>query len=68
MSFIAEHPGECYDCGQEVKGTPCRYLSNRMIAHVFCPPAKPEKPVEVCPKCFLQLPVTGVCGSDRCVD
>lgn len=56
MSFISAYPGECEHCGGELKGRAATYVGSGDIVHVTCP-----APEQVCPKCNLALPATGVC-------
>jgi hypothetical protein len=62
MSFTGKYPGECGDCGEQTKGTEVEFDGTNTLVHVICPEAVPDKPVAVCPSCFLALPLTGVCG------
>ena len=63
MTFIAKYDGICEDCdapfkaGQEIDRT-----GAGDYVHVQCP--DDLKPVgSVCPKCFVELPVSGACGT-----
>lgn len=65
MSFIAKYRGTCEDCGDDVEpGQEATFLSDhKSIRHVKCPEGHfPDKPGEVCPRCFTEIPVSGVCG------
>lgn len=65
MSFIAKYRGTCEDCGDDVKpGQEASFLPDRQsIRHSpACPEPPSLTPAQLCPRCFLELPRTGVCG------
>lgn len=66
MSFTGRYPGECGACGEETKGTEIFFDTDDVLVHVICPDVLPRKAKAVCPRCFLELPATGVC--DQCDD
>lgn len=58
--FTAQYHDECAACGEDVKGTQCRYTTQDRIEHVECPPV--ISALVMCPNCFIELPVTGICS------
>jgi hypothetical protein len=63
VSFTAKWPGDCVQCGEEMKGYEVEYNSANELQHVFCPEDLDMrgKPRPVCPHCFCSIPVSGVC-------
>lgn len=60
MSFTAEYPGECVSCDEAIKpGQQINSIGHGYV-HEVCPPAAPA--LATCPRCFLELPASGVCG------
>lgn len=63
MTFVAAFPGLCDRCDGAVRvGEELTYEGSgyaRRLVHVSCPP--PPTPRGVCPSCFIELPVSGVC-------
>lgn len=62
MAFTAQYHGPCANCGSDVKGTEVSYVAEDQIEHVTCPDPLAPSAKGVCPRCFTELPVTGVCG------
>lgn len=58
--FIAQYPGLCNACGGQIVPEQLATYGPDGIEHVFCPDPAPSRPV--CPTCFTELPLTGVCG------
>ena len=64
MSFTAKYPGECGACeGRFRAGDEVEYDSSDQLVHVNCPDEFAEAGA-VCPRCFLELPATGICSCD----
>lgn len=69
-TFEAEYPGRCWrdDCPDPAirPGERVRYATSepgdKRLEHEACP--EPLPPPNVCPTCFVALPLTGVC--DNC--
>lgn len=64
MSFTARFSGTpCDTCEERVQeGQEVDYNAANKIVHVVCPEVLDvDADVQVCPRCFLALPVTGVC-------
>lgn len=63
MSFAAKWPGDCMDCDDGIyKGQIVEFDDARNLHHVVCPESLLDgKPRPVCPRCFIQLPLTGKC-------
>lgn len=67
MSFEAKwSSGSCVLCDDDIlKGQLVEFNDDRDLMHVMCPEnLSLGKPKPVCPRCFIQLPVTGKC--DEC--
>lgn len=67
MSFIAKYRGECVECGCAVlpkqEATYVDFAEGE-IKHVECPDdVRILTARETCPRCFVELPVTGICGT-----
>lgn len=57
MAFPAKYEGTCGDCGQPFgRGVSVTYQGPLGVCHMICP-----NTANVCPKCHMALPVTGVC-------
>lgn len=67
MAFEARYPGTCYDCGGYFEaGTMIEYAAGgdgeaTEWRHEVCLPIL-ARIADVCPRCFLELPATGVCA------
>ena len=66
-SFPARYNGRCGACDERIhEGDPIRFdgESATNFVHADCAAAAPRerKPQPICPECFTELPVTGVCG------
>lgn len=64
MTFTAQYPGLCDRCDGTVRpGDEAAYDrtegNSRALVHAACP--APPEPRAVCPSCFIELPVSGVC-------
>lgn len=64
MAFTAKWPGDCRDCDDGIfPGERVEFDDDRNLLHVTCPESlRGGKPKPVCPRCFLELSVTGRCG------
>lgn len=68
MTFIAAFDGQpCGTCDVRIReGDEVEYdLSNRLV-HAVCPESlglDDPAPYGTCDRCFLTLPLTGICGS-----
>lgn len=65
MSFTAKYRSVCESCDDEIApGQEVEYTYNHRLVHAnYCPSSLDAlgKPRPVCPRCFLELPATGVC-------
>lgn len=66
-TFPARYPGRCGACDERIhEGDPIRFSAESAtnFVHADCEAAAPpeRKPQPMCPRCFTELPVTGVCG------
>jgi hypothetical protein len=59
MSFVAQHRTDCTECDSPILPGQLASFAYSKYHHVVCPEARP--PAAVCPTCFVELPVTGVC-------
>lgn len=62
MTFTAQYAGECDSCGGQLRGREVEYNASEELVHVICPEQATELNRPTCPSCFLELPVSGVCG------
>lgn len=63
MTFTASYPGNCDTCGGRFgAGAEVEYAAGDVLVHVTCPPSALDQQRPACPSCFLELPVSGVCG------
>lgn len=66
MSFIAAFGGQaCGTCDEGIiQGEEVEYDGTNRLVHVICPETldmlNPREPI--CSGCFMELPVSGVCG------
>lgn len=63
MSFTAKYRGDCRDCDDPIlPGQEVEYDFDRVLMHVTCPESLHlGGPRPLCPVCFMELPVTGLC-------
>lgn len=62
MSFLASYPGVCAACDDRFpKDTEIEYDADGDIVHVDCPALRTATVREICPSCFCEVPVVGVC-------
>jgi hypothetical protein len=75
MTFLASHPGTCIACGERFgAGAEIEFAGSVTVSsgsllgayptytHAVCPPSVLDQQRPACPSCFLELPVSGVCG------
>lgn len=67
MSFTAKYRSPCAndDCEDGVlPGQEVEWAADHRVIHVVCPEDRDisGKPLPICPRCFLAIPVSGVCG------
>ena len=63
MTFTARYRGECAACYEDIlPGQEAAYGVGGKVVHVVCPEPVPEVRRPVCPACFTEIPVSGVCG------
>lgn len=66
MSFRAKYPGRCTSCDSDIEvGDILEWNGDETAAvHLACAQesATSLKPRGICPRCFIELPTTGVCG------
>lgn len=62
MSFAAKYPGRCQDCGERFEAGDQITILHYGTIHADCNAAAPtpERPVTICPKCWLAQP----CGCE----
>lgn len=62
MSFTIRYPGSCCAaCDEKLKvGAEAAYDLEGDLIHVECP-ALVHEPRQLCPLCFMELPVNGKC-------
>lgn len=66
-AFAARYDGRCGACDERIyEGDMIRFdaASDSNFVHDDCAASAPRepKPQPICPRCFTELPVTGVCG------
>lgn len=66
MSFRARYPGRCpaAECGEPIEvGDTLVSTEDGYAVHAECSGELPVLPLrEVCSNCFIELPVSGICG------
>lgn len=63
MSFEASFSTECETCEEMIQpGQLVEYNTRQRVVHVFCPEAREMEPLFICSTCFMELPLTGICG------
>lgn len=65
-TFPARYRGACsLECGDPIEpGDEIMYpLGGGGLMHVICPDRVEERRGDICPSCFLELPLTGECPS-----
>lgn len=68
MSFTAKYRGVCHECGEDIlpkqEATYVGHHAEGEIRHYpDCPEDRTAHPREICPRCFMELPVNGICGT-----
>lgn len=66
MTFQAKYRGVCESCDDPIHvGQEVEYTYNSRLVHVICPESLDAlgKPRPICPRCFMELPNTGECGT-----
>lgn len=66
MSFRARYKSPCRDCDEGIQPNELIELDDdRTPYHVVCPEDQrmDGKPAPVCPRCFMVIPVSGICGT-----
>lgn len=66
MSFHAKYRGACDACDDPIHiGQEVEFTYDNHLVHVICPESLGPggKPRPVCPRCFMELPTTGECGT-----
>lgn len=64
MTFTAKYRGHCDACEDPVfPGQEVEFTFDRHLVHAQCPESLDTfgNPRPVCPRCFLEVPVSGVC-------
>jgi hypothetical protein len=61
MSFLLKWPTYCQDCGERMPEEAEAVYSADGIQHVKCPSPVLRKPNPICGRCYLELPVSGIC-------
>lgn len=64
-TFTAQWSQECAECpGTVRKGDEAMYNLDNEVCHApFCPAENHAPARPTCPRCWLELPATGVCGN-----
>lgn len=63
--FEASYGGRCALCPRGIReGDSVQYVDDELV-HADCAenPPRPAPVQPMCPECFTELPLTGVCGS-----
>lgn len=64
MTFIAQYRSACASCESDIqKGDEAKYAAFDEVVHVVCPPDQLARSRELCARCFIELPVSGICGT-----
>jgi len=62
MSFLAKYSGVCAACDERFPvEAEVEYDTDGDLVHVDCPTLI-HPPREICPSCFMELPVSGRCS------
>lgn len=66
MTFIAKYDGRCSPCGEVIEtGDTLDWTEDGQAVHEACAldeAADTARPRDICPGCFIELPVIGTCG------
>lgn len=63
-TFIAKYDGRCGDCGGDIEaGVDEVTFIEGDLTHVICL-GDTAPAAEICRRCFIAMPVTGVCDCD----
>jgi len=65
VSFLANYPGGCDNCGGQVKGHECVFTMDSFLVHVTCPEVVEEPARPACPRCFMVPANNGACECDE---
>jgi len=63
--FAARYDGRCWSCEERIyEGDMIRFADDGVTVHADCSTAVPTAAAQpMCPDCFTELPLTGVCGN-----
>lgn len=62
-AFVAQYRSPCPLCGLDIRpGDDATFAAFDEAVHLKCPTDATTLVRQVCPQCFCELPVTGVCG------
>lgn len=63
MTFHAKHPDRCAgSCAEPIEvGDEVEYIDDQLV-HFGCTPTAEPEPRPICPDCFLEIPLNGVCS------
>lgn len=68
-SFTAKYPGRCAGCEDGIEiGDSLTYDTDGLVVHGGCQETVNQgrlRPVQVCPRCFVTVPASGVCECDE---
>lgn len=64
-TWTAKYFGSCVNCPEKVRPDDEVVWVGDKVAHAVCPDGEPDltAPHGVCPRCFLAIPASGVCGN-----
>lgn len=68
MSWPARYEGKCAECGEAVEvGQQIEYADPpsagwRRVQHVTCPESVEPAARPTCPRCFMEIALSGECG------
>lgn len=61
--FVARHASRCASCpGWVTPGDEAQYGIDDQLEHVACPDELEVGPKGVCSVCYLEMPLSGICG------
>lgn len=65
MTFTAKYRSPCELCDDKIMpGQEAEYGTDGHVQHAICPEDRDYSgtPLQVCPRCFMAIPVSGECG------
>ena len=65
MNFQARYDGHCSECGEPIHVGDTVTYRDHALCHEDCPDEQHPWSTHICPRCHLQLPLSGHCDCEE---